>query len=253
MIKFQKIWFTLIVMGLSVLQNYACQAPPKPSQTYLQKLPRELCVELLQYTLGPDSLWKADVRVFNDAAHLADVALQTTEYNLKDIFITRMRKELAQAKMQLVEPYCNKLSLDDFLSLASGTSKSVTGSEKSSYSDDNPKNFQKLLHLEWVLAYCDYDQQWFKDFVHTKQWGGTLRKHLFITALTKKHEYLVNYLWNGNYRRKVIKDKLRNRPFLRMTNCAAKRAGYESIYNDLEAADGRIKAIIKASQVYYPG
>lgn len=208
----------------------------------------------MNYILTDRPLWHDDQENTRVAqAIIISTAFQVYGVNLNSIIINRMRADLAQAKKELLEPFEPK-DINWFMAILDGKMPADDPApKKSAFSDENPKLFQQLLPLKGILDYCPIDQDWLKEFIMSKKCGGALRKHIFINALQYHQEYLVNYLWNGKYRTKVMKETARNRSFLRMAQNMAHRSGYQGIEQELKKLYDKLTEIRKVAQVYYPG
>ena len=241
------------------LLSTACQ---RPVTSYLQLLPPELSTEVMNGILSARSLWQEEdqddhVSRVEQALRFSMLSQEVYGRSLHPMIIIRMRADLAHAKKDILEPYYpdydSKQNLfDAFFSYGASVVRSKLR-EKDPFSQENPKMFQMLLPFKGILSYYALDSAWVKEFLNTKNCGGTLRKHIFINAMKYRHEELVNYLWNSRYRKKAIMFQTRDRSFVRMAAAVAKHARYEGIHHELRQVEEKIKARIKASQVYYPG
>ncbi len=235
------------------LPPLALTASEKPN--YLQYLPKELWQEVLNFSMADKPLWRDEKEItrIDTAIHISILAQKLCNYNLQHAIIARMRQDLLRAPVEILEPFYPKDMTALIEAFSRGQIPPGLTAKQSQFSDENPKMFQKLLPVRSNLIYCDIDKEWMKNFLASRSCGGTLRKHIFITALDHKHEYLVNYLWNSRYRTKIMKEKMRNRSFIRMAQNVAKRAGYDGIYDELKKAHDKLTEMRKAAQVWYPG
>lgn len=245
--KFHPLYFSLLIPFM----GSACQ---KPLTSYLQLLPIDIIRVQVNHILADKPLWHDDQESTRIAQAITiSTAFQIYGINICPHIIGRMRSELVQAKKKLLEPFEAK-DMNWFMALLDGKMPAPDPTPKKSvFSDENPKLFQQLLPLKAVLDYCSIDQEWLKEFIMSKKCGGALRKHIFINAMQYHQEYLVNYLWNGKYRTKVMKGTTHNRAFLRMSQNMAHRSGYQGIEQELKKLYDKLTEIRKAAQVYYPG
>lgn len=241
------LYFSLLVPFM----RSACQ---KPFTSYLQLLPLDLVHIQMNRIFTNQPLWQDDqenTRIEQSIAY-STIFQEIGGINLNSLIINRMRNDLVQVKKKLLEPFETK-DMNWFMAFLEGKMPADPTPKKSAFSEENPKLFQKLLPLKSILDYCQIDQDWLKEFIMSKKCGGALRKHIFINAMKYRHEYLVNLLWNGKYRPKVMRETMRNRSFLRMTQNAAKNSGYHGIEHDLKKLNDKLTERIKAAQVWYPG
>ena len=244
------------LLSLIALQHLLCFACQTPLPSYLQLLPKDLWHETMNCTLSTAPLWQdkeEDNRV-EQALRFNALAKELCNLNLQHMIISRMQADLSHANKEILEPYYPDYNFklnrfDDFFNYGASRKKP----EKDPLSPDNPKNFINILPLKNILSYYESDKEWVKIFLMTKNCGGTLRKHIFLCAMTHRNEELVNLLWNNNYRKKLLLSKMWKRPFIRMASCVAYKAGYAGIHAEFKQMEDKIKAKIKASQVWYPG
>ena len=248
-----------IIIILTPLICAACQQP----ESYLQLLPKELWCEAMNCILATQPLWRdKDENTRTDQAiSVSNLAQELCIFDLQHMIIAKMRTDLLHAKEKILEPFYPQdesallwnLMFKHTLDQNDESSNHARLCYKDPSCPDNPKNFQKLLPLKSVLSYYAIDQEWVKNFLLSKNCGGTFRKHVFINALLYRHENLVHYLWISRYRTKTLMFQLRNRPFICLASSTAQSSGYTEIHYEFEQLHEKIKARIKAAQVYYPG
>ena len=243
--------FYPVIILLMPLLCTACQQP----ESYLQLLPKELWCEAMNCILSTDPLWrdKDENTRIDHAISVSRLAQELQSFDLQYLITTRMRTDLQQAKKTILEPFKLELSWIEAAFSGGEFPQDLPTNKKSVNPNESPRLFQKLLPFKSILSYWQIDSKWIKEFLDTKQCGGTLRKHIFINALQHRHEELVHYLWNRKYRSKTLMFQLRNRPFIRLASATAQSSGYTEIHYEFEQLHEKIKARIKAAQVYYPG
>ncbi|CAN5190266.1 hypothetical protein BH09DEP1_BH09DEP1_0630 [soil metagenome] len=244
----------IIYLLLALVIPALSSASQAPLISYLQLLPDDVVHIQLNRILTDKPLWQDDQESTRTehAIAFSTVFQKICGSNLHTLIISRMRVELGKAKKELLEPFEIK-DMNWFEAFLEGKIPVDPPPKKSALPMENPKLFQKLLPFKSLMHYCQIDQEWLKDFLVSKQCGGTLRKHIFINAMKYRHEYLITYLWNKKYRRKIIGLNTRKRSFLAMARDVAQKAGYEIIHEECKSAEHEIREKIKAAQVYYPG
>lgn len=252
--------YTLLIFMLQFMCN-TCQQTPLTS--YLQLLPYDLIHSQMNYILSNKLLWQdtqPTTRV-EDAIQVSIAFHQICKIQITQPIIDRMRSDLIQAKKHIFADFYPKNESEMLWNMLFSHMKdedSPIGSmARVSYKEqsfsDNPKMFQTLMPLKALLAYSQIDFEWLKEFIMSKKFGGTLRKHFFINALEHQDVYWLNYLWNNKYRKKTISGNIRNMPFLRMALGSTNNAKNPDIHAALKKAYDERMERMKAAKTLHPG
>lgn len=153
----------------------ACQSR---SISFLQRLPKDLWQELLQFIMENDPLWQDNKDYKNKniyrigmAIALNAVANELCDYALNPLIINRMRSDLMAAKYKILEPFYTNNTKAIFEAFCQGKLPPCEPTRLSPFSDQNPKMYQRILPIQSILIYDEFDRAWRKDFDQQRMRG----------------------------------------------------------------------------------